>query len=76
MSTHVTNRTWKPEDIKRLEEMVRSGVSAVRASVAFRRSVTGVKAQAKKLGCPFPDERQLKRNRRGAGVYPTVYEPR
>jgi hypothetical protein len=54
MPRHITNRTWMPEDLERLERMVTSGVSAYRAAAAFRRSVTGVKAQAKKLGCPFP----------------------
>jgi len=70
---HVTNRTWTSEDLHRLEEMVRSGASAARASVAFRRSIVSVKTQAKKLGCPFPDERSLKRNRRAAGCSPTAY---
>lgn len=66
MGTHITSRTWTSEDIKRLEEMVRSGVSAVRASVAFRRSIIAVKSQAKKCGFPFPDDRVLQRERRAA----------
>ncbi len=73
MPKHVTSRTWKAEDIERLRNMVAAGISAARASVAFRRSVTGVKAQAKKLGCPFPDERHLKRDRRSAGVNATEW---
>jgi hypothetical protein len=64
MTKHITNRTWKPEDIKRLEQMVRSGVSAVRAAVVFKRSVLCVKAKAKENGFPFPDERLVKRKRR------------
>jgi len=65
MPTHVTNRTWTEQDIARLKEMVETGVSAQRASVAFRRSIVAVKAQAKKCGFPFPDDRMLKRKRQG-----------
>lgn len=63
MATHVTNRTWTEQDIVRLKEMVETGISAQRASVAFRRSIVAVKSQAKKCGFPFPDERALKRKR-------------
>ena len=65
MAVHVTNRTWTPQDIERLKQMVETGVSAQRASVAFRRSIVAVKSQAKKCGFPFPDERELKRKRQG-----------
>jgi hypothetical protein len=61
---HVTSRTWKPEDLQRLQELVASGVSAARAAVMFRRSIGCVKAQAKRIGTPFPDDRLLKRQRR------------
>ena len=71
MPRHMTSRTWMPDDLRRLEDMVRSGVSATRAAVAFRRSIVSVKTQAKRLGCPFPDERALKRNRRAVGISPT-----
>ncbi|WP_424630258.1 hypothetical protein [Bradyrhizobium sp. SYSU BS000235] len=65
MAAHLTNRTWTPQDIVRLKQMVETGVSAQRASVAFRRSLVAVKSQAKKCGFPFPDERELKRKRQG-----------
>jgi len=61
---HVTNRTWMPEDERRLIEMSKRGVSAVRAAVAFKRSIVSVKARAKQLGAPFPDDRIMKRKRR------------
>jgi hypothetical protein len=64
MPRHITNRTWMPEDLSSLEAMVKSGASATRAAAAFRRTIASVKIQAKKLGCPFPDERLLKRKRR------------
>src|SRR4051794_3640448 len=61
---HVTNRTWTPDDLVYLGKMADQGVSAARAAVALRRSITAVKVQAKKIGHPFPDERVLKRERR------------
>jgi hypothetical protein len=61
---HVTNRTWMPDDLLRLQKMVEQGASPVRAAVALRRTTNAVKLQAKKLGCPFPDVRFLKRERR------------
>ena len=60
---HITNRTWLLDDLARLKALSESGVSAQRAAVIFRRSITSVKAQAKRLGSPFPDERELKRER-------------
>jgi hypothetical protein len=62
--THVTNRTWMPDDLRLLQEMADRGVSAARAAVALRRSINSIKIQAKKIGRPFPDERVLKRERR------------
>lgn len=62
--THITNRTWTAADIERLKQLVASGVSAARAAVIFRRSIVSVKAQAKRFGFPFPDERVLKRERK------------
>lgn len=68
MTAHITNRTWTEQDNDRLKDMVETGVSAQRASVAFRRSIVAVKAQAKKCGFPFPDERVLKRKRQGKDI--------
>jgi hypothetical protein len=61
---HVTSRTWTADDLRRLQEMVAQGVSEARAAVALRRTTNAVKLQAKKMGCPFPDLRVLKRERR------------
>lgn len=66
--THITNRTWTAEDLERLKQLVASGVSAARAAVIFRRSIVSVKAQAKRLGFPFPDERMLKRERKARDI--------
>jgi hypothetical protein len=68
--SHMTNRTWRPDDIERLKQLVASGVSAARAAVVFRRSIVSVKGQAKRLGFPFPDERILKRERRAREIQP------
>jgi hypothetical protein len=61
-----------PDDERRLQEMVKQGVSAMRAAVAFKRSVVAVKTKAKQLGCPFPDDRSLRRERRALDIRPIV----
>ncbi len=66
--THITNRTWTAADIERLKQLVASGVSAARAAVIFRRSIVSVKAQAKRFGSPFPDERVLRRERKARDI--------
>jgi hypothetical protein len=66
--THITNRTWTAADIERLRQLVRSGASAARAAVIFRRSIVSVKAQAKRFGFPFPDERVLRRERKARDI--------
>jgi hypothetical protein len=52
--SHLTNRTWTSDDLRRLKEMSESGTSAMRAAVALRRSITGIKVKAKQLGVRFP----------------------
>jgi hypothetical protein len=69
---HMTSRTWTPDDVRRLRKIVEDGVSSTRAAVAFRRTTTAVKTQAKKMGCPFPDVRILKRERRAREQQPRV----
>jgi hypothetical protein len=66
--THITNRSWTAADIERLKHLVETGVSAARAAVIFRRSIVSVKAQAKRFGFPFPDERLLKRERKAREI--------
>jgi len=66
--THITNRTWTAADVERLRQLVVSGVSAARAAVIFRRSIVSVKAQAKRFGFPFPDERVLRRERKARDI--------
>jgi hypothetical protein len=66
--TRITNRTWSMTDIERLKQLAASGVSAARAAVIFRRSIVSVKAQAKRFGSPFPDERILRRARKAREI--------
>lgn len=66
--THITSRTWTAGDIERLKQLVASGTSAARAAVIFRRSIVSVKAQAKRFGFPFPDERVLRRERKARDI--------
>jgi len=69
---HVTNRTWMPDDERRLKEMCKAGVSAMRAAVALRRSITSIKSRARELGSPYLNERTLKRERRALDISPIV----
>ncbi len=54
MPTHVTSRTWMPNDLERLKQMVETNVSAVRAAVAFKRSVVAVKIKGEGAGLSIP----------------------
>jgi hypothetical protein len=65
MRKHVTSKSWSPAHIERLRELVLAGASPVRVAAYLHRSMTSVQSQAKRLGCPFPDSRPVKRARRG-----------
>jgi hypothetical protein len=58
-----TKLSWTPEQVARLEDLVASGASAVRAAAALRRSIISVQTRARELGMPFPPRRALKKNR-------------
>jgi hypothetical protein len=47
---------WSEEEYQRLKELVASGASALRASVALKRSKQSVQGKARLLGTPFPSE--------------------
>jgi hypothetical protein len=57
-------KPWHDQEIDRLKALVASGVSALRASVALKRSVVQVKKKARELGFPFPLEADLRNKRR------------
>jgi GcrA cell cycle regulator len=56
-------RIWSEEDLERLRNLVQSGASAIRASVALKRPLEVVKLKARKIGVPFQYERELKKER-------------
>ena len=53
-------RLWRDQEIDQLKALVTSGASALRASVALKRSVVQVKKKARELGFPFPLEADLR----------------
>ncbi len=62
---HVTSRTWKPEDLQRLQSWSHRASPLHAPRYSLRRSIVSVKASSEApLGTPFPDDRLLKRQRR------------
>jgi len=57
----VLRRAWSEEDNQKLQALVASGASALRASVALKRSLAKTKMQARHLGTPFPTDSEQKR---------------
>ena len=56
-------RPWDTEQISRLQTLIASGASVLRAAAALRRSQTSVQIQARKLGTPFPTMLEARRRR-------------
>jgi hypothetical protein len=52
---------WTDEDNERLKALVAQGVSVIRAAATFKRSITSVRTQARKLGSPFPPMKQFRK---------------
>lgn len=57
-------KVWSESDAERLKTLVASGASALRASVALKRSLSVVKLKARELGVPFRSEAELRAQRR------------
>jgi hypothetical protein len=57
-------KVWTESDAERLRALIASGASAVRASVALKRSLSVTKLKARELGVPFPSEAELRAKRR------------
>jgi hypothetical protein len=57
-------KVWSENDAERLRALIASGASALRASVALKRSLSVTKLKARELGVPFPSEAELKAKRR------------
>jgi hypothetical protein len=57
-------RPWTEDDVERLRELVTSGVSAARASIALKRSIAVTKNKARDLGVPFRPDAELRKERK------------
>ena len=57
-------KVWSDSDAERLRALVASGASALRASVALKRSLSVTKLKARALGIPFQSEAELRAKRR------------
>lgn len=60
----VRKKVWTESDAERLRALIASGASAIRASVALKRSLSVTKLKARELGVPFPSEAELRAKRR------------
>jgi hypothetical protein len=58
------NKAWSESDIERLKSLAASGASALRASVALRRSLAMTRRKANELGFPFRTNAELRMERR------------
>ncbi len=65
MNRHVTNRSWMPEHIEELRQLVNAGASPLRAAARLKRSRFAVQMKAKESGFPFMDKRVAKRQQQG-----------
>ena len=62
--SRVTNRSWTPEQVERLQRFVKEGVSPSRASVVLKRTRQSVQNKARDIGSPFPRQQTLRAQRR------------
>jgi hypothetical protein len=52
--SHTTIRTWTPEQIELLRNLVRKNVSPFRAPVVLKRTASSVQLKAREIGMAFP----------------------
>jgi hypothetical protein len=52
---------WTDADNERIREFVKQGQSILRAAAALRRTTKSVRAQARKIGSPFPSVQQARK---------------
>jgi len=57
------SRRWTDEDTELLKKLHAVGASALRTSLALKRSVPYIRARARELGIPFASERERKQLR-------------
>ena len=58
------SKAWSEKDLDKLKGLIEAGVSALRVSVALKRSRAVVKQKARELDIPFPTEAELRSKRR------------
>jgi GcrA cell cycle regulator len=58
------SKAWSESDVERLKAMVASGASALRTSIALKRSLAMTKRKASELGFPFRTDAELRNERR------------
>jgi hypothetical protein len=56
---------WTEADNERLRDFVTRGIPLLRAAAAFNRTTTSVRTQARKIGCPFPSIREVRKKYAG-----------
>jgi hypothetical protein len=57
-----SKKVWSNSDIERLKAMVGAGASAVRTSIALKRSLAMTKRKAWEVGTPFRAVAELTKN--------------
>ena len=57
-------RSWSESDVGRLKAMVASDASALRSSIALKRSLALTRRKANELGYPFRTAAELRNERR------------
>jgi hypothetical protein len=53
-------RSWSPEELRLLNELVVAGASPRTAAEALNRAKEIVRAKARMIGCPFPHRDEIK----------------
>ena len=52
---------WTPEENERLKDLVAGGATFIKAAAALNRTTVSVRNQARKLGCPFPPIKEVRK---------------
>jgi hypothetical protein len=52
---------WTPEHDEKLKALAAQGASAVRAAASLKRSISGVRLRARKLGVELPGVREIRK---------------
>ena len=56
-------RSWSPEELRLLDQLVVGGASPRTAAEALNRSKETVRTKARRVGCPFPHRDEVRRQR-------------